>query len=303
MFVYNRVDHFKKTVKALEECILASDTELFIYSDGPKNDGGKEAVDLVRVFAHDVEAHSTFKRVAIIESPANKGLAASVISGVTDIIEQYGKAIVLEDDCVASPHLLVYMNACLERFEKDKRIGAIAGFSPSIELPDDYSADIYTAYRSCSWGWATWADRWANVDWELDSICEVYNSSELLSKLNLNGTDRFIRLYRQSKSNRNSWSVKFGWHLIRNDMLTVYPRFSYVDNIGCDSSGVHSKKGDDAKTKSDLSLAISDPRIEYVAPDDRIQKQMKRFYSDGTMSDVKRAIATKAIVFKEKRKR
>lgn len=34
-------------------------------------------------------------------------------------------------------------------------------------FPHDYTADTYFCTRSSSWGWATWADRWASVDWEL----------------------------------------------------------------------------------------------------------------------------------------
>lgn len=303
MFVYNRADHFEKTVTALSKCAEAVQSDLCIFSDAAKSEKDAEQVEAVRRLAHRVKQSGDFKSVRITESKENKGLANSVISGVTQVMEQYGRVIVLEDDCVPSPFFLRYMNTCLDFYDQDHTIGSVAGYAPPIVFPDDYEKDVFAAYRSCSWGWATWKDRWENVDWRLDSIQELYHNPDLIKKLNSCGTDRFVRLYRQTKSNKNSWSVKFGYHLVRNDRLTVYPRFSYIDNIGCDSTGVHSKAGDEKKTKADLYKAIPDPRIEAVELDERIQKQMKKFYSDGFISDIKRAVATKAIILKERRKK
>lgn len=303
LFVYNRADHFEKTVTALSECDLADQTDLYIFSDGPKNGSAAPAVEAVRKLAGKVTESGDFKSVTLRNSEENKGLAASVISGVTEVVSEYGKVIVLEDDCVASPFLLAYMNECLDRFESDKRIGSIAGFAPDIALPEDYTADIYTAYRSCSCTWATWRDRFEDVDWELNDADMLFRDRDMLKRFNSNGSDRLIRLYRQMKGGKDSWSIRFGWHLVKNNMLTVYPRFSYIKNIGADDTGVHSAGSDAAILEVDLSKAISAPTIEYIAPDKRIQRSMKRFYSGGFVSDIKRAIATKAIIIKERAKK
>ena len=300
MFVYNRADHFEKTVLALSECTEAKHSELYIFSDSARNSAEESSVAHVRALAHKIENGNLFQKVIISESETNKGLAQSVILGVTEVITQHGRAIVVEDDCVPSPFFLKYMNSCLNYFENNQKIGAVAGYAPPIRFPDNYNNDIFTAYRSCSWGWATWKDRWENVDWELTSINELYHDPCLLNKLNSNGEDRFLRLYRQTKANKNSWSVKFGYHLIRLDMLTIYPRYSYIDNIGCDDTGVHSKAGDDVRVRVDLSKAIENPTIEDIEIDERIQKEMKHFYSAGIVSNFKRIIATKAIVFIER---
>ena len=302
MFVYNRADHFEKTVTALSKCPEAKQSELFVFSDGAKNSAAVDKVDSVRELAHVIQKQDYFKQVTISESKSNKGLANSVIAGVTEIINQYGKVIVLEDDCVPSPHFLHFMNTCLDAFEDNNHIGAIAGYAPLLEFPEDYTKDLFTAYRSCSCAWATWKDRWQDVDWKLSTIPELYRDSNLINRLNSNGTDRFIRLYRQANGGRDSWSIKFGYHLVRNDWLTVYPRYSYISNIGADNSGVHSKSDDADSLVMDLSKSISDPEVEYVVPDERIQKRMKKFYSSGFWSDVKRFIATKAIIMKERSK-
>ena len=299
MFVYNRADHFMLTYKALAACRGAVDTELFIFSDGAKNEGAAEGVRRVREAAQKIKNSDDFKAVEITESKVNKGLARSVIDGVTRVIEKYGRAIIVEDDCVSSPHFLEYMNTCLEYFKDDKSIGAISGYAPAIDFPQDYEKDIFTAYRSCSWTWATWSDRWQGVDWELREMKDFYKSPKLIGRLNSNGSDRFMRLYRQTRGNGSSWSVRFGAHLVKNGQLTVYPRYSYISNIGCDESGVHSRNEDAEKMKVDLSRAIENPKIEALALNHKIQKALKKHYSYGLLSEAKRFAATAFIVAKE----
>lgn len=300
LFVYNRADHFSKTYAALAKCAESKESELFIFSDGAKNEKAENGVEEVRAFARSVKNSDDFKRTEIFESPVNKGLAASVINGVSDIIEKYGKVIVVEDDCVVSPYFLSFMNNALDYYESNKKIGSIAGYTPVIEFPDDYKNDVFAAHRSCSWTWATWKDRWQGVDWDLKEIFDFYKSPKLIKKLNSNGSDRFMRLYRQTKGNGSSWSVRFGAHLVKNNLLTVYPRYSYNSNIGCDESGVHSQTEDAEKMRVDLSKAIECTKFCNVEIDGRIQKIMKKHYSYGFVSDVKKFIATVLIVIKER---
>ncbi len=300
LFVYNRADHFSKTYFALAKCSEAKESELFIFSDGSKNENSAKGVEAVRAFAQSIKNSGDFKSINIIESPANKGLAASVIEGVTRIIEEYGRVIVVEDDCVASPYFLNYMNKCLDYYEEKKNIGSIAGYTPAINFPKYYDADVFAANRSCSCAWATWRDRWQGVDWDLNDISDFYNSPKLIKALNSNGSDRFLRLYRQTKGNGSSWSVRFGAHLVKKGLVTVYPRYSYISNIGCDESGVHSQNEDAEKMRVDLTKSISNPVLTDVKINGDIQKIMKKHYSYGAVSELKRFVATAAIVTKEK---
>lgn len=299
LFVYNRADHFLQTFEALCRCAEAPQTPLYIYADGPKDAAGSEKVEACRAAVRRAVADCPFQSVDIVEAPENRGLAASVIAGVTETMRRHGRAVVLEDDSVVAPSYLRFMNDALDRFEKDRRVGAIAGYTPAIGFPADYTADVFTCYRSCSCGWATWADRWENVDWELKDLDAFCRDKTLVKRMNADGADRFLRLYRQ-KNGGSSWSVRFGAHLVKQDMLTVYPRYSLIRNIGCDESGVHSTSEDAASMDVDLSKVIEDPTIEFVAPDKRISRQMKKHYSGGTVSDIKRFGATALIVCRER---
>ncbi len=300
MFVYNRADHFQQTYKALSKCIGAAESELYIFSDGAKTEKDTSKVLEVRAALQDAVNERRFQNVHVVESEINRGLAASVIAGVTQVIEEYGRVIVVEDDCVTAPTFLEFMNNSLERYEQEERVGAIAGYTPQLTFPEHFQEDVFFSYRSCSCGWATWKDRWDGIDWELKDMSDFYRNHALIRKLNSNGMDRFIRLYRQTQGNGSSWSVRFGAHLVKRDQLTVYPRYSYIQNIGCDASGVHSQAEDAEKMHVDLSKAIESPRLTEPSVNPDIQKIMKKHYSAGIVSDIKRTIATVAIVLKER---
>lgn len=303
IFVYNRVDHFQKTIDALSKCPEAKVSELFIFSDGPKSETDTSKVQAVRNTAHAIQSSRLFKSVHIQESPVNKGLAQSIIQGVNDILEHFGRAIVLEDDCLVSSYFLSFMNRCLDAFADNPRIGAIAGYTPPIDFPKDYNFDTFIAWRSCSCAWATWKDRWHNVDWELKNIADFYYSSTLLKRLNANGNDRFIRLYRQTKANGSSWSVRFGAHLVKNNYYTLYPKYSYIQNIGCDESGIHSKTEDADRIRVDLAKAIPNPNLDMPDYNKTLQKILYKYYSGSFLSSLKRLLATRFIIACENLKR
>jgi len=55
LFVYNRVDKVKEVIKHLKNNIHASDSKLFIFSDGPKdNEESQNKVDEVRKYIDSI---------------------------------------------------------------------------------------------------------------------------------------------------------------------------------------------------------------------------------------------------------
>ena len=120
LFVYNREDHTRKTLEALKANFLASQSRLFVFSDGAKTEETQEKVQRVRKLIREYTEH--FLETHIVEADRNQGLAASVITGVTRVIHEYGKVIVVEDDIVTTPYFLTYMNQALDYYEDNKKI-------------------------------------------------------------------------------------------------------------------------------------------------------------------------------------
>ena len=126
LFVYNRPWHTQQTVEALQKNKLASESELFIYSDDAKNDDARVSVDEVRKYIDNITG---FKKITVIKRDKNWGLASSIIDGVTKIVNKYGRIIVLEDDLVTSPYFLKFMNDSLEVYEKRNDVFSVTGFN------------------------------------------------------------------------------------------------------------------------------------------------------------------------------
>ncbi|MCW9065076.1 MAG: glycosyltransferase, partial [Ignavibacteriaceae bacterium] len=162
LFVYNRPEHTKRTVESLLKNTLVSRSNLFIFSDAAKNDKDFKNVEEVRNYIRTIKS---FNKIEIIERERNFGLANSVISGVSEVIESYGKVIVLEDDMISSPYFLKFMNEVLNISENEQRIFSVTGYTFPIKIPELYKFPIYLSPRSSSWGWGTWKNRWERADW------------------------------------------------------------------------------------------------------------------------------------------
>ena len=100
LFVYNRPNHTRMTIEALQKNHPAKDSILYIFADGAKTSANEEQIASVQQTRDYIKTVAGFKEVVIEEAQQNKGLANSVIYGVTKVINQYGKVIVVEDDIV-----------------------------------------------------------------------------------------------------------------------------------------------------------------------------------------------------------
>ena len=122
LFVYNREEHSRLVLEALKRNQGAEKNDLFIYSDAAKSENEREAVGKVRKYIRQISSENSFRSVTVIEAKENKGLAKSIIGGVTDVINKYGKVIVLEDDHITAPDFLTYMNSGLDFYEKNTQM-------------------------------------------------------------------------------------------------------------------------------------------------------------------------------------
>lgn len=239
LFVYNRLDHTRLTVEALQRNELASVSTLYVFADGVKEnatEGERQKVQNVRDYIHSI---SGFKEVIIEETVSNKGLANSVIAGVTKVINEYGKVIVVEDDIVTHPFFLRFMNDCLDVYEQRQDIFMIGGYTRNIKMPYFYRNDIYITHRSNSWGWATWRNRWMLADWNVGDYLDLKESESLIRRFNRGGEDMFPMLRSQMEGRIDSWAIRWDYCMFKNNAYCVYPVMTFNNNVGLDGSGVH----------------------------------------------------------------
>jgi hypothetical protein len=239
LFTYKRITNLQKTVTALQDNFLASESELYIFSDGPKNEQEVELVNEVRAFLPHI---SGFKRVIINEAEKNIGCANSIIAGVTSVINTYGRAIVLEDDLFITKNFLDYMNAALNQYEFNKEVFSVAGFGFNLGIdPSDSLTDAYLINRSWPWGWATWADRWNPVDWDMKDYPDFKKNRKQRREFAKSGSDLNIMLDRQMEGRSDVWDVRWIYAQYKIKGLTVVPKYSKVFNNGFDKFATHTK--------------------------------------------------------------
>ncbi len=227
LFTYKKIFTLKKTINSLSKNNLFTFSDLIIFSDGWKDE--KESLEVLEVRKY-LKTISGFKSIKIIESSYNKGLANSIIQGVTEVFKTYDSAIILEDDLVLSDNFLAYINQGLIFYKSNKKIISICGYSPIIKgLRPDQS---FFTYRSSSWGWATWADRWDDVDWSFSKYDNFIKNKNEIKQFKYMGSDIIQMLVNQKSGIINSWAIRFTFHQFNMRMFSVHPAMSKVDNIG-----------------------------------------------------------------------
>jgi len=227
LFVYSRTDCLIKTVEALKSNYHAIDSELYIFSDGPK-EGQEDKINNVRSYIRTITG---FKQIQIIESPRNKGLANSIISGVTEIVNQFGKIIVLEDDLVTSPYFLKYMNDSLALYENDLNISCICGYTYPIYSTINESS-FFIRGADCK-GWGTWKRSWDMFETDAQKLKEILKKEKLETIFNYDGSYPYMEmLEHQINGNIDSWAIRWLASAIINNQLCLYPTKSLVQDIG-----------------------------------------------------------------------
>lgn len=242
LFTYKKVAPVKKTLEALKCNFMAKESDLIIFSDGAKNESDAKEVSEVRAFLYTING---FKSVEIYESVSNKGLANSIIEGVTQIIATHNKVIVLEDDLVTSPNFLNFMNEALNEFVSNNQVHSVSGYTMPINPPKGYIYDSYFTRRASSWGWATWKNRWEEVDWQVKVYNGFKGNTSLRKKFNAMGSDLSSMLDQQMQGKISSWAIRWCFDQFLKNQLTVFPVVSKISNIGFGSGATHTKYSDD----------------------------------------------------------
>jgi hypothetical protein len=232
LFTYNRPIHTRQTIEALQRNKLAKDSVLYIYSDASKTLEGVIDVNKVREYIKTIDG---FKEIHIIEQVTNQGLGKSIISGVTKVIQEYGKIIVLEDDLITSPFFLKYMNDALELYKNRDEVWHISAYTFPIEI--DNNIETFFLNYTSSTGWGTWLDKWAYFERAPQKLLDDGNR-KYIKRFNVDGAEN---VWKQVKRNNNgeiyTWAVFWYATVFNNNGFCLYPSESLIKNIGYDGSG------------------------------------------------------------------
>ena len=278
LFAFQRPEHTRRTIEALQRNPEARQSILWIFADGPRSGRDAEKVEETRRILRGV---SGFGEIRLCEREENFGLTRSIRTGITQAIEEAGRVIVVEDDIVTAPSFLSYMNAALSRYEHMPLVQSISAHNlphGKFAMPKGYEYDVYASPRPYVWGWGTWRDRWERVDWSMTGAERLRHDRSEQRALDVagKGPAKWVRM--QCDGELNSWDIPWIFdHHIKGG-LSIHPVYSYVENIGMDGTGVHCTPSDEFR--QDLSRAIRNPRFmphPYVDPG--IMAACRKFYA------------------------
>lgn len=242
VFAYNRIDNLKR----LLNCLICNDNiikhDLYIYVDKSNDSasekaklGNMEVINFVNEFAYQSR---DFREIHIKIADIHKGLAASVISGVTQILNEYDSIIVLEDDLIVSRDFVDYMTETLTLLKDTEYVFSVTGHSMWKE--NVTSNDAFLFPRGESLGWGTWSDRWKKVDWNLSAYEKYKKNIFEYIKFRKIGKDLPRMLKKQmSDANFDSWAIKWCFHIFIHNGYVLYPRVSYVIHDGNGENSTH----------------------------------------------------------------
>ena len=238
LFVYNRPLHVRRSIESLLANELAKESELYIFSDAAKDEATQPNVNEVRQFIHSIKG---FKEIHYVERTENWGLARNIIDGVTRLVNEYGRVIVLEDDLIVAPYFLQFMNDALETYKDEDNVCHIQAcdFTKDPILPD-----TFLIKWTGSWGWATWKRAWKLFNPNGQELLDELIKRKLTYRFDFNGKYGYTRMLRnQIKGKNNSWAIRWNASLFLADKLSLNVGKSLIQNEGFDGSGTNCGSG------------------------------------------------------------
>ncbi|MFY8138839.1 MAG: hypothetical protein ACOVMR_12070, partial [Flavobacteriales bacterium] len=237
LFVYNRPYHTLKMIEAISRNEGWEKTDVYVFCDAPKENATetqllrvKQVRDIVQNIAGCRDLHITFQE-------ENKGLYTSIINGVSGILQRHKRAIILEDDLVTAPNFLSFMNAALEKYEQQKNVHCISGYT--YPIPHDSNEAFFIKGADC-WGWATWIDRWEKIQTNPSILKKELQEKQLENTFNFGGSYPYLQMLEDRIAGKNqSWAILWYASALIQKGLCLYPAQSLVANIGNDGSGTH----------------------------------------------------------------
>lgn len=255
LFAFNRPQQTAATLEALAANDLAARSELVVFCDGPRRPEEEASVREVRDL---VTAADGFREVTVVERPRNLGLARSLITGITEILEAHASVIVVEDDLVSSPFFLAFMNEGLRRYADDQRVFSICGYAYPVWR--ELSGPFFLP-GAHPWGWATWRRAWAHFEEDQAALLAALADRRLLYDFDIAGSFPHTSLLMQSISGEvHSWALRWIGSAILHDALTLYPSKSLIHNIGIGEQATN-QWGDEVAARLEAPLADSRAEI------------------------------------------
>ena len=236
LFGFNRPDKLRACLDSLARNENSSAYILNVFIDGARN---HSELELTEKCANLLKMDWNFKEIRLVKRDINLGLAQSIIGGVSEVLESADSVIVLEDDLLVAPLFLTYMQTSLRKYSSEESVVSIHGYTyPGVGQGNKC---FFLKGADC-WGWATWRDRWKEVNWDTPSLIHQISSTNRIREFDLDNTANYsVMLEQQFHGEIDSWAIRWHASAYLDEKITLYPPVSFVNNVGSDGSGTHGR--------------------------------------------------------------
>ncbi|MCD7712780.1 MAG: glycosyltransferase [Firmicutes bacterium] len=253
-----------------EKNMYAGDTVLYIFSDGGKEEKSWKEVNTLRKYLYTVIG---FKAIHIIERTCNYYLERNIIEGISQVLTEWNRIIVLEDDICTSPYFLKYINDALDKYFTCKEVMHISGFT-NLDIQE--KGDTYFTPYMSGWGWATWKDRWqyfTHYQSKEEALAGLTQAD--FDKIQYGGAFECLKFLDYQPI---PWDICWELTIYRHKGFCLTPTHTLVRNIGI-YSGTHSRnyrilskfRYDRPYLEREIKLVnipiAADPEIEALYPE------------------------------------
>lgn len=293
LFVYKRPSQTRKTLEALSRNLLAKESVLYVYCDGPKDGMSDNDLQKISDVRKVVREKKWCKVVHIFESSNNKGLANSIINGVTKQISRWGKVIVLEDDLITSERFLDYMNHGLNLYSDEEKVMQISGHQFPIDI--DAKGKSFFLHLTTSWGWATWERAWKKFDPIATGYEKLKTDRELSARFDFDSSYPYTRMLfnQMDRKTIDSWAIRWWWTVFRENGLSLFPDKPLVLNIGFGEEASHTSGKNPFEDNSFIINYLIDSFPSQITEDTSHAKKIQTLFrrnSPSLLAKTKRAI-------------
>jgi hypothetical protein len=233
IFAYKRPDHTARLLRSFSTNPEHATSPVYVFCDGTRTPQDETDVGHTRQVVRELAP----SHAHIIERGANMGLANSIITGVTQLTREHGKAIILEDDLVLAPFALRYFNDALVRYRNEERVMHVSAYMFPVDarLPETF------LYREATcWGWATWARAWSKFEPDGKRIRDEVIAREMRYEFDVQSSMGFFGMLEAQIARRiDSWAIRWYGSMRLAGGLALHPGVSLVQNLGFDGTGEH----------------------------------------------------------------
>ena len=237
LFIYKRPEHTRRTISSLQRCVGYADSPVFVFADGPAHPRDLREVQGTRALARSLLKD----RAVFLERETNLGVDRSVIAGVTQLCDQFGRVVVLEDDDVVSPLFLQFLNRGLRQYEGEPRVMQVSGYMFDVPQLRQQNEAVFLPITT-TLGWATWKRAWDHFDPAAEGWQARLQDAQAQRRFNLDGRFPYsTMLARQMKRDVGAWDIRWYYTVFARNGLVLFPPRTLVVNVGIDGSGTHDR--------------------------------------------------------------